>query len=880
MKLPAIVSTIALLTVCSTGAGQIAGAERIRPELLDAIRADATGPHRIVVNLQPVESDAELLSLYASEAGLARVQADVERLQQRVFAERKRGTFRLLFRYTSLHGFSAEADREAIVDLVRIPEVRSVELMPVFRTQFDQSFPMTDVDDIHQTGRYGAGTTIAIVDDGFELTHPAIGGSATIPNAKVVAGFDFGDNDADPSNDCAAASHGTSVASVAAGQLGSTLWRGVAAQSQLVLLKLKTAATCTSTPSSIEGDFTAAMDWLLTHRTLYGIDIVSMSFGTTTTYSNVAACEQINFLTLGSTNAVKALHASGVILIGAAGNEADPNGLNYPACLPETISVGAVYDANLAGPAMYTNCTDNQIEFGAPTCYSNGGPLLDLYAPAHFAQTATTGGGSRWDFGGTSSAAPFAAGVAALYLAESTGTINTAQMRALLLATAGDNDIVSAAGVTSACIPSAPEDANCNFVDEDCDGTRDEDYVNTTTFCGIGACAAEGTRSCSNGSEQDSCVAGTPAPDDSSCNGIDDNCDGVVDNHDTDFDGTFDCVDSCTDVDSDGFGNPGFPANTCQDDCAPFDATIWQRPGGVPDLRLSRPPGSSTTLTWGAASGGTSLRYDLHLESNAGLIDCRDDLTDLTSTDDRPASPGELVQYLVRAENGCGTGSAGDDSDGVERNLPECLQPNIEIVNHDFELLYKAGSTTVTAPLFAAFQFAQGATPLGMVGSSAVTFSDGSSGNLFDMPGWQWNSPVGISNLNPLFNEARDMVLLINGAAFGGGTAGASVTQQLNESVEWNVVYTLTAEFGWRTDNSAATSPPILELRGGGTLLTPFESSSPALVQGQWVTYSRSYLVSVGGATGPLEIEIGLGPNTNGQQLNIDRVALQKAAPN
>ncbi len=206
----------------------------------------------------------------------------------------------------------------------------------------------------------------------------------------------------------------------------------------------------------------------------------------------------------------------------------------------------------------------------------------------------------------------------------------------------------------------------------------------------------------------------------------------------------------------------------------------------------------------------------------------------------------------------------------------------VTIVNPDFEILYKAGSTTVTAPLFGAFQFAQGITGINMNGPT-VTFSDASTGNQFDMAGWSWASPtagVGVTNVNAAFNAAnqRNMVTLINGNSFGGGTGEHVMTQTLSENLQQNVTYTLTADFGWRTDNGIASVPPVLRLYAGATLLTPVASANPALVQGAFVTYSRTYVVNNISISGPLRIEFGLGANVNGQQLNTDHITLTKNA--
>jgi hypothetical protein len=85
--------------------------------------------------------------------------------------------------------------------------------------------------------------------------------------------------------------------------------------------------------------------------------------------------------------------------------------------------------------------------------------------------------------------------------------------------------------VLDSCTPGAPAaaDTSCNGVDDDCNGATDEDFPPQGTSCGVGACAATGITSCVAGAVHDSCTSGTPAADDASCNGLDDDCNGATD---------------------------------------------------------------------------------------------------------------------------------------------------------------------------------------------------------------------------------------------------------------------------------------------------------------------------------------------------------------
>ena len=62
----------------------------------------------------------------------------------------------------------------------------------------------------HYPSINGSGQSIAIIDTGIDYRHPALGGGFG-PGFKVVAGYDFVDDDPDPMDEDG---HGTGVAGV------------------------------------------------------------------------------------------------------------------------------------------------------------------------------------------------------------------------------------------------------------------------------------------------------------------------------------------------------------------------------------------------------------------------------------------------------------------------------------------------------------------------------------------------------------------------------------------------------------------------------------------------------------------------------------------
>ena len=72
-------------------------------------------------------------------------------------------------------------------------------------------------------------------------------------------------------------------------------------------------------------------------------------------------------------------------------------------------------------------------------------------------------------------------------------------------------------------------DESCDGIDNNCNGTADEGYIEISTSCGVGECENNGSLICQNGHEVDTCEPGNP--EEEICDGLDNDCDGDVDNN-------------------------------------------------------------------------------------------------------------------------------------------------------------------------------------------------------------------------------------------------------------------------------------------------------------------------------------------------------------
>lgn len=247
---------------------------------------------------------------------------------------------------------------------------------------------------LHQRfGLTGRGQTVALIDSGIAYDHVALGGGLGA-GYRVVGGWDFAENDADPYDDAPAGFHGTHVAGIVAAQGDRAT--GVAPAVDLVALRVFDDWG----RSSLEW-VRQALLWVHDHRTAFEfpITVVNLSLG--------AAWNGTTPPAWGTLEAdLKRLVDDGIVITVAAGNAfqvyAAP-GLAYPAASPWVVPVASV---GPEGMLSRFSQRDGRV-LAAP-----GEQIVSTLPDAFYGAD-----GVKNDWGaasGTSMAAPYVAGAAAL----------------------------------------------------------------------------------------------------------------------------------------------------------------------------------------------------------------------------------------------------------------------------------------------------------------------------------------------------------------------------------------------------------------------------------------------------------------------------------
>jgi cysteine-rich repeat protein len=499
-----------LLCVASSASGQDRGPPRSKLDVTLRARLDAgRGFERMPISVVLRRSD-----LPARGAAAAR-RAAIRSRQQQVIDRLPTGSFDLRRRFENLAGFSLWAGADAIDALVRHPDVERVSIDGEVFASLNQGRLLTGASQAVANGYFGAGLTVAVLDTGIDTDHPDLSddlltercyceGSPSPASGCCPAGTDTQTGAGSAEDDDG---HGTAIGGIITSS-GAVAPPGIARDAGIVAIKVLDANGMGNF-----ADVAAALDWLLTHHATFGVTAVNLSFGDHAEYPDPAASPCAGSLTA---IAIEDLAAAGVAVFAASGNDAHTDGISFPACVAEAISVGGVYDGALGNVSWCgttcdtTLCTDIGTAADDFVCHTNSDEILDLLAPDWRTLTSEIGGTAN-NFGGTSAATPYAAALAVL-LRERDPGLTPETLRSLMT-------------------------SNGPWVHNDANGL-DHRRTDIATFFGIcGNGSLELGEDCDDGNLADgdccssSCgfeAQGAPCSDDSACTDGD-VCDGVGD---------------------------------------------------------------------------------------------------------------------------------------------------------------------------------------------------------------------------------------------------------------------------------------------------------------------------------------------------------------
>lgn len=215
----------------------------------------------------------------------------------------------------------------------------------------------------------GAGVKVAVLDTGVDLDHPDL-----VKN--LLPGYNFVSPGKDPQDDN---QHGTHVAGIIAAENNQIGMVGVAPEAKIVPVKVLDRSGNGSLVNVAKG-----IRWA---TDVAKADLICMSLGSPNPVQEVR-------------KAIQYALSRGVVCFVAAGNAGLTKQIYYPANYPETIAIGSI-DENFSRSG-FSNTGEN-LDFMAP-----GGRIFSTVPNNWYAVLS-----------GTSMAAPFATGVAALLLSYS-----------------------------------------------------------------------------------------------------------------------------------------------------------------------------------------------------------------------------------------------------------------------------------------------------------------------------------------------------------------------------------------------------------------------------------------------------------------------------
>ena len=395
-----------------------AGAQTVGEARVDVDVAAAvaqSGSTRVIVELK----GAPLLPDERVDRGKLRVR--VAAAQDAVLRSAPVADVAVRRRFAGAPGFAAEVTDAGLRRLAADPRVASIVSDRQVSLALTESAALTNADDARDIGGLtGAGFTVAVIDTGIDNDHPDLAGDVAFEVCYMLDGCPqggtFGTGPGAAADDHG---HGSHVAGIITAT-GVVSPRGIAPDADIGVYKVIGVGT-----TAYVSDLDAAMSDIIANHP--EVRAVNMSLSDNTRYTGT--CDSVDPT---MTSAINTLRGAGTLTFAASGNNQFADGVTWPACIANAVSVGAVWDQTQVDPVLIAGCVQTPA-IDVPGCFSNSGPELDLLAPGAFVTAPQIGGGVVTR-AGTSMASPHALAVA-IQLWQAAPSLTPAQVEATLEST-------------------------------------------------------------------------------------------------------------------------------------------------------------------------------------------------------------------------------------------------------------------------------------------------------------------------------------------------------------------------------------------------------------------------------------------------------------
>jgi subtilisin family serine protease len=358
----------------------------IKTESADGVRAlVAFERPKLEIPRPQILSDQKALNLHIESAAL-----EFSRTKQSVLVDLPGIEIERDFRHLPI-ALVRIKNRGRLESLAQRKGIRAINPIVNHRASFKEGGALVRQPQAYARGASGDGVAVVVADTGVDYAVKGLG-ECKAPGAlcPVVYAEDVAVDDGMRDD---RSKHGTNVAAIVL---------AMAPKAKIIALDVFHEGYAS------KDKVIAAVNWAVANKTKYNIVAINLSLGS---QAYKEPCVESVYL-----DAFRQAASVGIVAVTASGNDAWPNAIEEPACAPNAVSVGAVYDApSVKSEWPGSECSDLKAVADTIPCFSNGTSFLTTIAPGAMIDA---GGVSM---GGTSQAAAFVSGAIAVLAAKYPG---------------------------------------------------------------------------------------------------------------------------------------------------------------------------------------------------------------------------------------------------------------------------------------------------------------------------------------------------------------------------------------------------------------------------------------------------------------------------